>query len=92
MEPDSLYCFSDWIRAQAEDRRSANRSIADVYTFSTGVYDTQGQWQLVELYGRTGPDQHALAVFVQLGGYSGESQGEARFADLSLKKVTAISP
>ena len=43
-----------------------------------------------ELYGRTGPDQHALTVFARLGGYSGESQGEAWFANLSLKKVTAV--
>lgn len=90
VEPDSLYCLSGWIRAQAEGGRGANLSIADVYTFSTGVYDTQGQWQLVELYGRTGPDQHALTVFARLGGYSGEAQGKAWFADLSLKKVTAV--
>ena len=47
VEPDSLYCLSGWIRAQAEGGRGANLSIADVYTFSTGVYDTQGEWQLV---------------------------------------------
>ena len=89
VEPDSLYCLSGQIRAQAEGGRGANLSIADVYTFSAGVYDTQGAWQQVTLYGKTGRDQHTLTVFARLGGYSGESQGEAWFAGLSLKKVEA---
>lgn len=41
VEPDSLYCLSGQIRAQAEGGRGANLSIADVYTFSAGVYDTR---------------------------------------------------
>lgn len=89
VEPNRLYCLSGKIRAEAVGGRGANLSIADVYTFSAGVYDSPDQWRQVTLYGRTGADQHTLTVFARLGGYSGESQGEAWFADLSLQQVEA---
>ena len=90
MEPNSFYCLSGQICAQAQGGRGANLSIADVYTFSAGVYDSQGEWRQVELYGQTGPRQRSLTVYARLGGYSGESLGEAWFANLSLKKVESI--
>lgn len=90
VEPNSFYCLSGQICAQAQGGRGANLSIADVYTFSAGVYDSQGEWRQVELYGQTGPRQRSLTVYARLGGYSGESSGEAWFANLSLKKVESI--
>ena len=51
VEPNSFYCLSGQICAQAQGGRGANLSIADVYTFSAGVYDSQGEWRQVELYG-----------------------------------------
>ena len=91
VEPNSLYCLSGLICAQAEGGWGANLSIAGVYAAaSDGVYDSQGMWQRVALYGRTGPEQHTLTVFARLGGYSGEALGQAQFAGLSLKKVEAV--
>ena len=90
VEPNSFYCLSGQICAQAQGGRGANLSIADVYTFSAGVYDSQGEWRQVELYGQTGPKQRSMTVYARLGGYSGESTGEAWFANLSLKKVESI--
>jgi len=87
VEPDSLYCLSGWICADVREGRGANLSVEGVYAFSPPLYDTAGQWERVELYGRTGPEQHTLTVFARLGGYSGESEGEAWFAELSLKKM-----
>lgn len=90
VEPNSFYCLSGQICAQAQGGRGANLSIADVYAFSAGIYDSQGEWRQVELYGQTGPRQRSLTVYARLGGYSGESSGEAWFANLSLKKVESI--
>lgn len=70
--------------------RGANLSIADVYAFSAGIYDSQGEWRQVELYGQTGPRQRSLTVYARLGGYSGETSGEAWFTNLSLKKVESL--
>lgn len=92
VEPDSVYCLSGLIKTQAAGGHGANLSVEDVYTFSNHLYDTEGEWQAVSLYGRTGKSQRDLTVFARLGGYSGESQGEAWFADLSLKKAADVPP
>ncbi|MGN1020462.1 MAG: phospholipid carrier-dependent glycosyltransferase, partial [Aristaeellaceae bacterium] len=92
VKPETLYCLSGWIRADGilDSGRGANLSIEGVYVFSEGVYDTQGEWQYVELYGETGEDQYDVTVFARVGGYSGESQGKAAFDDLSLVEVDAV--
>ena len=68
--------------------RGANFSIEDVYTFSEQIYDTEGGWEYIEYYGKTGPDQDMLTVFARVGGYGGESKGKARFDDIRITGVT----
>ena len=41
------------------------------------------------LYARTGPEQTKFRLFVRLGGYSGEAQGEAYFDDISVTRIEA---
>ena len=91
VEPDSLYLLSGYIRADGvTGGHGANLSVEGVYAFSEKVYDTDGQWQRIEYYGETGPDQHSLTVFARLGGYSGVSTGTASFAELSLTRVDSV--
>ncbi len=89
VEPDTLYRLSGMIRAEGcdEDGYGATLSIQDVFVYTDGVYDTGGQWQAVELYGRTGPDQRELTVFARVGGYGGLSKGRASFDDVALVRV-----
>jgi dolichyl-phosphate-mannose-protein mannosyltransferase len=88
--PNTLYCLSGFIKAMAEAGLGANLSIEGVYVFSESVYDTQDGWKEIVLYGRTGGSQTSVTVFARLGGYSGESIGEAVFDNLSLKRVDAV--
>ena len=91
VEPESIYLLSGFIRAEnVTGGHGANLSVEGVYAFSEKVYDTDGQWQYIEYYGETGPDQYTLTVFARLGGYSGISTGKAWFADLSLTKADRI--
>ena len=91
VEPESVYCLSGYIRADGiEEGLGANLSIENVYAFSEKVYDTDGNWQYIEYYGETGPDQYSVTVFARVGGYSGESRGTAAFDRLSLKKVDEV--
>lgn len=85
--PNTLYRFSGFIKAEAEGGRGANLSVADIYVFSEAVYQTDGDWQKIELYGKTGPNQKEVKLFARLGGYSGEAAGEASFDSLSLVAV-----
>ncbi|MGN0779977.1 MAG: phospholipid carrier-dependent glycosyltransferase [Aristaeellaceae bacterium] len=92
VKPESLYRLSGWIRADGilDSGKGANLSIEGVYVFSESVYQTEGEWQYVELYGETGENQYEVTVFARVGGYSGESQGRAAFDDLSLVEVNAV--
>lgn len=90
VEPDTLYCISGQIRANASEGLGANLSVEGVYAFSDSVYNTNGEWQDVSLYGRTGKDQSYLTVFARLGGYGGESAGEAWFRNITLRAVSEV--
>lgn len=88
VEPETTYCLSGYIWAEGiSGGHGANFSIEDVYTFSEEVFDTDGDWKYVEFYGKTGPGQDILTVFVRLGGYGGESTGKARFDQINLRKA-----
>jgi len=91
VEPGCVYRLSGWIRADqlADSGRGANLSIEGVYCFSDSVFDSQGEWVYVEMYGRTGPEQDLLTVFARVGGYGGLSVGGAAFDDLRLERVTS---
>lgn len=92
VEPDTVYKLSGYILASvAEEGKGANLSIEGVYSFTEPLYDTEGEWQYVELYGKTGKNQRELSIYVRLGGYSGESEGEAYFDDIALEKVDNYS-
>ncbi|SMC40047.1 phospholipid carrier-dependent glycosyltransferase [Aristaeella lactis] len=91
VEPDSLYLLSGYISAdEVSGGHGANLSVEGVYAFSEQVYDTDGEWQYIEYYGETGPEQHYITVFARLGGYSGMCTGSAAFSGLSLEKVDSI--
>lgn len=88
--PDTWYCLSGFVRAQAEGGLGANLSIEGVYVFSPSVYASTEGWEELVLYGRTGKKQTAVTVFARLGGYGGESAGEALFDSLSLHAVDQV--
>ena len=92
VEPNSVYKLSGWVLAEGilDAGHGANISIGGVYVFSESLYETYGEWKYLELYGRTGKDQHSVTVFARVGGYSGESQGAAYFDDLVLERVDVV--
>ena len=86
VEPENLYRISAMVKAEGcdADGYGANLSIDGLFTYSDPVYDTDGKWQEVELYGWTGKDQHVLTVFARVGGYGHLSTGKAWFDDLEI--------
>jgi len=92
VSPNSLYSISCWVKAQVIDKnaKGANIGVVGLIDTSQDFKDTQGQWQYVELYGRTGQDQTELQVNVGVGGYGSVNAGKATFDDLSVKKVDTV--
>jgi len=89
VEPDTLYCLSGMIWAEGCDESGygATLSIGDTFVYSESRYDTEGLYDYVELYGKTGPDQHTLEVYCRVGGYGSEEVGRAMFDNISLVKL-----
>ena len=96
VKPETVYRLAGWIQAEGVSAGAryiwgANFSIAGLADArSAAIVDTDGEWQYVEFYGETGPDQDTVTVFLRLGGYSGEADGVALFDDLSLTEVQEI--
>ena len=91
VNPDSLYRFSGYFRtADVEGGRGANLSIEGLYVFSESLYDTLDEWTYLEWYGETGENQHSVTLYVRLGGYGGESVGQAWFDNISLEEVNEV--
>ncbi len=91
VEPETLYKLSGYIRADGvEGIHGANLSIEGIYAFSDELYNTEDEWEYIEYYGETGPEQDYIVVLARLGGYSGVSTGKAAFANLSLTKADRV--
>ncbi|WP_438445933.1 glycosyltransferase family 39 protein [Gorillibacterium sp. sgz5001074] len=89
VKENTLYRLSGWIRAESAGTgaKGANLSVMGSLETSADYADTHGQWQFVELYGRTGAKQKELKAAVRLGGYGSLNKGKAYFDDIVLEEV-----
>lgn len=92
VKPDTLYRLSGWIKAEQipEGMKGANLSVLGTIETSADFRDTQGQWEHVELYGRTGPEQQKLEVALRLGGYGSLNTGRVYFDDVAFEEVEGL--
>ena len=88
VRPNSTLRLSARVRAEGcGGGMGANVSFLGVYGNSEDLRDTAGEWETVELYGRTGDGMNEVTVCVRLGGYGSENTGRAWFTDVSLEEV-----
>ena len=89
MKPGTNYRLSCWIYAQGIETPSigANISVLGATVAAGDLRDTGGKWQLVELYGKTGPQQQAIAVLARLGFYGSLATGLALFDDFTVEEL-----
>ena len=89
VEPDTLYHIRCVCRAEdiGDAGAGATISVKDTFCYSNAARDTNGQWQTLELYGRTGANQTELTLLVRVGGYSSESAGRAWFDAVEMTAV-----
>lgn len=89
VEPDTLYRITCMAKAEGCDpsESGVSISVADTFESSSYLYDTQGQWQQLTLYGRTGSDQHELTLMARVGGYGSLNAGKGWFDDFEMVRV-----
>ncbi|WP_409341995.1 phospholipid carrier-dependent glycosyltransferase [Paenibacillus sp. MBLB4367] len=92
VKPNTKYKLSAWVKASqvGASAKGANVSVLGVLDTSADVKDTNGQWQQVTLYGKTGAKQTELQVAVRLGGYGSLNTGTASFDDIMLEEVRSV--
>ncbi len=92
VEPSQLYHLSGWIKAQglSDDQIGANLSVFGTKAIAEFQIAKGSNWQFVQLFGKTAPDQKDVIVSARLGFYDNVNQGEAYFNGLSFKKVDHI--
>ncbi len=73
-----------------EGGHGANLSFENVMTTTEGVFNSVGDWQYVEMYGKTSLLQRYVKVFVRVGGYGELSSGEAYFDNIKLEEVKSV--
>jgi len=89
VEPGAMYLITCRVMAQGvgEGEDGAGISIENTFASSELLYDTNGEWVPVELYGIAGEDQTELTVMARLGGYSSTNTGTAWFDEFSMQKI-----
>lgn len=90
VSPNTLYHLHGFIKADADGGRGANLSIEGLHVYSASVYQSEGAWEEVSLYGRTGSKQREVTVYARLGGYGGEAVGSASFDQITLQRVDSV--
>lgn len=92
VKPKSIYRLSGYIKAEniPTGNTGANISVLNILEHFQSFYNTDGKWEYVEVYGRTGPDQNYVEVAVRLGGYSSINTGSAAFDKIELVKVDSL--
>lgn len=87
--PGSMYVLRCMVKAEncPVGEAGAGISVSDTFESSDYVYDTQGEWVELELYGVAGEDQHQLTVMARVGGYSSLNSGKAWFDNFTMEEV-----
>ena len=90
VRPNTIYRLSGMIKAQSvgESGIGANLSFKETFVYSQNVYNTDGDWVYVEVYGKTGAEQTNLTVFLRVGGYGNLNYGRAWFDNIELVELS----
>ncbi len=90
--PNSYYLIRCMVKAEgcSEGRNGAGISIEDTFISSEYVYDTNGEWAELKLYGKTGPEQDYLTIMARIGGYGSLNVGRAWFDDVELYRLKSL--
>lgn len=92
VKPETTYRLSGYIKVERADTGSkgGNLSFMGIVDTSEDHKNTVGQWQFVQMYGKTGANQKEITVAARLGGYGSLTTGKAYFDDISLEEASTV--
>lgn len=89
VKPDTYYEIRCRVCAEGcgSQGDGANISIKDTFTSSEQVYDTDGDWVELKLYGKTGAQQSTMTLMARVGGYGALNVGRAWFDQFEMTEL-----
>ncbi len=89
---NKMYMLSCWVRATniPKDKKGANISLEGKLESSTDAWETNGTWQRLVMYAKTGPGITTFTVTVGIGTYGSINTGRASFDDVTVEEVSSI--
>ena len=88
VEPDAVYHFSGWVKAENCNPEFAGASLSVIGTYASfpEVHDTAGEWVFLECWVQPADGQKELVIGPRLGDYSADNTGKAYFDNLAFVK------
>lgn len=90
VKPKSVYKLSGYVKTEhiGPDATGAHFFVEGVAVTYPQIQDTNGKWEYVHFYAKTGKDQTSITFGASLGGYGSINTGKAYFDDVRLEKVS----
>ena len=90
VKENTVYKFTCLAKAEGVNNIDAMGgciSFLNTGVYSDAVYETDGEWTLITLYGKTAKNQTTLSVCARLGGYGFVSSGKAYFKSFTMEEA-----
>ncbi len=86
------YKISCWIKTEnvGEKNKGANIGIEGKLETSPDIKGTNGKWEYVEMYAKTGQGINSMGIIAGIGGYGSMNTGKASFDDVVVEEVSAL--
>lgn len=89
VKENTIYKLSCWIKTEnvGTDAKGANLSIDGKFESSEDIKGTNGKWEYVEMYAKTGIKIKRMTITIGIGGYGSMNSGKASFDDVAVEEL-----
>ena len=91
---NTYYRISCWVKTEnvKSNIKGANLSLEGSTDTSRDVRGTSSNWEYIELYGKSSPNQESFTLTVGLGGHGNINTGKAWFDDIEVVELDTLPP
>ena len=89
---NTYYRISCWVKTEnvKSDIKGANLSIEGSTNTSRDIRGTSDNWEYIELFGKSSPNQESFTLTVGLGGHGNTNTGKAWFDDIEVVELDSL--
>jgi len=89
---DTYYRISCWVKTEnvGDETKGANISVEGGLETSRDIRQTSGDWEYIEVYGKTSPNQETVNLTIGLGGYGNINTGKIWIDDVEVVELDSL--